>query len=55
MLEKMGGLCATSGRRSIFRLGVKGSGSVMALGYAERMRLRSWMQFSGMTLQNERW
>ena len=33
------------------RLGVKGSGSLMFLGKADRMRFLIWMQFGGMTSQ----
>lgn len=38
-------------RRSTFRLGVNGSGSLMLRGKALRIRLRSWMQLGGMTSQ----
>ena len=34
------------------RLGVKGSGSLMFLGNALRMRLRIWMQVVGMASQS---
>ena len=37
------------------RFGVKGSGSLMLRGKALRMRFRIWMQFGGMTSQNEKW
>ena len=41
-----------SGNISTLRLGVKGSGSLMFLGKAERMRFLIWMQLGGMTSQN---
>ena len=46
---KRGG-AAISGRRSTFRLGVKGSGRRMFLGKALRMRFLIWMQLGGTAL-----
>ena len=37
------------------RLGVKGSGSLMLRGNADSMRFLIWIQFGGMTSQNEKW
>ena len=40
-------------RQPTLRLGVKGSGSLMLRGKALSMRFLIWMQFGGMTSQNE--
>lgn len=38
-----------------FKFGVKGSGNLMFLGNALRMRFLIWMQFGGMTSQKLKW
>ena len=45
------GAMEISGSMSTFRLGVKGSGSRMLRGKAERMRFLIWMQLGGITSQ----
>ena len=42
-------------REGTLRLGVKGLGSLVWRGEDDWMRLRSWMQFVGMTLHRARW
>eukprot|EP00959_Pyramimonas_sp_CCMP1952_P310886 6505963-Pyramimonas_sp.AAC.2 len=51
----MRGDCEISGSRSTFRLGVKGSGSRMLRGKADRIRLRIWMHDGGMLSHRLKW
>mmetsp|Transcript_59972 Transcript_59972/g.147450 ORF Transcript_59972/g.147450 Transcript_59972/m.147450 type:complete len:211 (-) Transcript_59972:557-1189(-) len=51
----MAGGLLISERRSTLSCGVKGSGSTMWRGKAERMRLRSWMHEGGMASQKLKW
>lgn len=46
------GVWIISGRASIFRLGVKGSGSRMFLGKALKTRFRIWIAFDGIQSHN---
>ena len=45
------GAMEISGNMSTLRFGVKGSGSLIFLGKAERMRFLIWMQLGGITSQ----
>ena len=46
------GAMEISGNMSTLRLGVKGSGSLMFRGKAERIRFLIWIQLGGITSQN---
>mmetsp|Transcript_40415 Transcript_40415/g.79181 ORF Transcript_40415/g.79181 Transcript_40415/m.79181 type:complete len:200 (-) Transcript_40415:1276-1875(-) len=53
--DRMAGGLVISGSRSMLSCGVKGSGSTMCRGKAERIRLRSWMHEGGMASQKLKW